>query len=70
MRHLSLKKHFRHPHFMDKHTMAVKLDHMVHDERFWGIVALVLLLGFIALAIWLSPEGTTDQPPGTLFKYY
>lgn len=58
MYHLSLK-HFEH-----------SLGHMVHDERFWGVVALIILLGFIILSVWMSPRGSTGTPPSTFFGYY
>lgn len=60
MYHFSMKKYFSHEH---------ALTHMIHDERFWGIVALILLLAFIFLAVWLSP-GEQSSPPSTFFKYY
>lgn len=60
-----------HPHHIHSYevlTSSEKFRHMFHDERFWGVVALLLLIGFIFLAVWLSPNEVTE-PPSTFYRY-
>ncbi|MCK4886253.1 MAG: hypothetical protein KAS96_02635 [Planctomycetes bacterium] len=62
---LHLKNIFRSGHGIhmpDRHHMAVKLEHLVHDESFWATaVALALIAIFIAVAVWATL--TSQQSP-------
>ena len=53
-----------HMHVPDGHKLAGKLSYVVHDERFWGIVAMILFLALIvALAILANGEGGSPVYP-------
>ena len=42
-----------HAHKPDWHLFGTRLQHLIHDPRFWAAVALIVLLGFmIAMAIF------------------
>jgi len=62
---LHLKNIFRSDrgiHMPDRHHMAVRLGHLVHDESFWATaVALALIAIFIAVAVWATL--TSQQSP-------
>ena len=52
--------HMPHLHLTNGHLMhdsGVKINHMVHDERFWLIVTLAILGGLITLSVWAGIKG-------------
>jgi hypothetical protein len=52
--------------------MTLKLEHMVHDERFWPIVImLAVIVSFVFLAVWAGIYGETglEQRSVTPFPY-
>ena len=55
-----------HIHRFDRREMATKLHHLVHDDRFWAIAVLVLLLTlFVVISILTVKSGAkinTDAP--------
>ena len=52
------KVHVPKMHMPDRHDMTLRMDHLVHDERFWAIVALVAVTALIiTLAILTKPGG-------------
>ena len=56
-------------HKPEWHLFEMRLEHMVHDPRFWAAVALAVILGgMIALAILSSGTGT-DAPLAPFFPY-
>ena len=55
------------------HTLAIKVEHMVNDERFWPSVLAVVLVGlFVGLLIWagLYGEASPNQLPAYPFSPY
>ena len=65
------KKH--HMHLMNRHDMALRMDHMIHDERFLPLLIAAILLGaFIAVIIWVMLTGGTPntQIPMRTFSPY
>jgi len=51
--------------------MAVRLDHMIHDERFWPIIiAMFLIIAFIALALWFGLAGETNKEVLPAYPFY
>ena len=47
-----------------RHTVAVKFDHMVHDERFWPIMVTLLLFALlIGIALWAAYTGEPQVSP-------
>ena len=72
MYHLSMKNWRHYVHMPSGHNAALRMSHMVHDERFWVIAALAILLGsIVTLAVWgiLSEEPTTDFRPLMPYGY-
>ncbi len=64
--------HVRHMHMPNAHQMAVKINHMIHDSRFWAVVALVVITLLIILtAILSSSSGARplDRIPGPAFPF-
>ena len=58
-------------HTPSRHNMTVRLDHMVHDERFWPIViALLLIIAFVALALWVGLGGQTNEEMFPTYPFY
>ena len=52
-----------HPHKPDWHLFGIRMEHLIHDPRFWAAVALIVLLGLmIAMAIFSSGTGTPLAP--------
>ncbi len=58
-----LKRWVSHIH-MPRGHLGVRMDHLVHDDRFWAMVVIAaLLIAFAAIVIW---AGTTiESTPGT-----
>ena len=58
-------------HMPKRHDMAVRMDHMVHDERFWPIViAMFLIIAFITLALWVGLAGETNKEILPTYPFY
>lgn len=56
-------------HVPGRHSAAVRMEHIIHDERFWPIVVTLALLALlVAVAIWAGASGeqelqiTPDRP--------
>ena len=66
MKNLGGKIHMPHihmPHMPDAHQMGIKFNHVVHDSRFWAVVALVVIATLIVLTALLSSSGSTPVTP-------
>jgi len=45
-------------HMPSMHNMAVRMEHLAHDESFWAtVVALTLIAIFIGVAVWATLTG-------------
>lgn len=53
------------------HTMGIRLDHIIHDPRFWAGLALAILLGAMILATVFSRStgGTPMTPTYPIYPY-
>jgi len=60
-----------HMHKPNWHTVGVRFDHMIHDPRFWAVLALAALFGLMVLAAILSEStgGTTMTPIYPTYPY-
>ncbi|MBC8378038.1 MAG: hypothetical protein H8E62_02590 [Planctomycetes bacterium] len=60
-----------HRHKPDWHTMGIRLDHLVHDPRFWAALALAILLGAMIAATILTKSigGTPVVPTYPLYPF-
>lgn len=59
-------------HMPDRHSMTVKLEHMVHDESFWATAAALAFIAiFIAVAVWGTVAGWQSPRvmPGPYYPY-
>ena len=57
-------------HIPDRHHMAVRLEHLVHDQSFWAtVVALALIAIFVAVAVWATLNGQ-QSPRAIPTPYY
>lgn len=63
---------YKHKHpFSDKETLTVKMDHLVHSEKFWEVVLLLFLVAaFIGLAIWAGLQGNVPQNEMPVTPYW
>ena len=58
---LKMKNLGTHMHMPNRHDMALKFGHIVHDDRFWVVMALVIFMGILlAAAIWASLQGESS----------
>jgi hypothetical protein len=55
------------------HNLAVKIEHLLCDKRFWGAVGIILLIaGFLALLIWAAQQqnpGMNSPMYGPIYPY-
>lgn len=66
------KPGWMHLHKPDWHTMGLRLDHLIHDPRFWcGLALLVLFVLMIVTAILTEPIAPTTLPshPSPIYPY-
>jgi hypothetical protein len=62
------KPNWVHWHKPDWHTMGIRLEHLIHDPRFWAGLALAILLGAMILATIFSKY--TGGTPMTTYPIY
>lgn len=68
MYHIPVKNWMHHLHIPKRGDVAIRLDHIVHDERFWAIVGAAILLGvLITLAVLTT---TSESPPPIVTPMY
>ena len=70
---LPLKNWIHRVHMPSRDTLALRMSHIVHDERFWPImVAIALMATFIAIAIWAGMTGGSagEEVPTRPFRPY
>jgi len=53
-----------HPHMPNRHDMALRFEHITHNERFWLIVTLTILFGLLIFFAILGAVkgGGVEQP--------
>ena len=56
------KPRWIHGHRPDWHGFGVHFGHLVHDPRFWGAIALIILFGLLIMAIIFSRAGSREAP--------
>ena len=61
---LHLKNRLKHKHMPNAHRAAHMMKHMVHDERFWAVVALIMLMAaIITIVLVIGPTSISQQQP-------
>lgn len=63
------RPNWMHLHKPDWHTVGVRLDHLVHDPRFWAAVALAVLLGMMIMTMILSGGGSSGPYRTPIYPY-
>jgi hypothetical protein len=60
-----------HRHKPNWHTMGPRLDHVIHDPRFWATLALAILLTLIIITMIFSKpvSGTNRVPFYSIYHY-
>ena len=67
---LPMKNWVHHMHMPNMHNMSVHCSHIIHDERFWPIVVVGLLLAaFIGLAIWGILTGQPGEETTPIYPF-
>jgi len=63
MSHLSVKSWIHGIHMPKKHGVAMSMAHLVHNDRFWALVALAVLIGLVLTVALLTGyrEGTGPE---------
>ena len=72
MYRLHFTKRLGHIHMPDRHYFALHLGHLVHDPRFWLVLAAVAFLAFlIGVTIWgiLYGESGMETPLSPYYRY-
>ncbi|MHC4123533.1 MAG: hypothetical protein ACYSSI_08175 [Planctomycetota bacterium] len=67
------EKILHHIHMPTRGNAALKIDHLVHDERFWALlVGIALIAGFVILVILISlyAESNPDSMPELPTYFY
>lgn len=59
-----------HMHKPDWHLFAARLDHMIHDPRFWAVLVLVALFAAMIALAFVSRSGIiTNAPFAPIYPY-
>ncbi len=76
MYRLKLRQNSSHMYMPQNRGMLMKADHLVHDSRFWAVIAIFAFLALlIILAVWagMADGPRTNQPwpiPPYWYGYY
>ena len=60
-------------HFPSRHQIALRMDHVIHQENFWATVLAIILIGiFVGIVIWAALSGdvgTTEIMPRPYYPF-
>ncbi len=71
MYHIPLKSLVHRMHMPSRHETGVKMQKLVHDERFWAIVAIVVIMALLITLAIVAGTGTGASPNFTpMYPYY
>ncbi len=71
MYHIPLKSWVHHTHMPHRHNMAVKMQSLFHDERFWAIFAITVIMALLITLAIVAGKGTGASPDFTpIYPYY
>lgn len=65
MYHIPLKSLVHNVHMPNKHNMAVKMQTLFRDERFWAIFAIVIIMALLITLAIVAGKGTGASPDFT-----
>ena len=66
MYHIPINRWVHSIHMPHSHDIGLRMGHVVHDERFWPIMAMVIFLAiivFLAILGAFGGEGGTETTP-------
>lgn len=59
-----------HPHKLNWHVLGLRLEHLLHDPRFWAAIALVVLFALMVItAIYAKPGQGSMTPLAPMYPY-
>ncbi len=71
MYRIPLKSWVQHVHMPNRHNMAVKMQTLFRDERFWAIFAIVVIMALLITLAIVAGRGTGTSPDFTpIYPYY
>lgn len=71
MYHIPVKNWMHHVHIPKRHDMAMRMGHVVHDERFWAIMGAAILLGLlITLAVLTATSGNQGPIVNPMYPFF
>ena len=66
---LHFNKMFSHIHLVPGHALIKHFEHLMHDKRFWGILALAAFgTALIILMAWVASAGVGQTPATTPYN--
>lgn len=63
MHHISIKNRFHHIHLPERRDSVLKIDHLIHSEGFWAVVAITMILLTLMLIAWWGNVSTIVPLP-------
>ena len=64
-----MQLHVPHMHMPTWHEMAERASQLLHDRRFWAIVAAASLIAFLLLLAFLTRGSTGQQTPMHFYHF-
>ena len=71
MYHVPIKSWAHHMHMPHMHNIGVNMHKMARDERFWAILAIVIIMALLITLAIIAGKGTGTSPNFTpMYPYY
>lgn len=71
MYHVPIKSWIHHVHMPKGRNVGIKMHKMVRDERFWAILAIVIIMALLITLAVIAGKGTGTSPNFTpMYPYY
>ncbi|MBW8015083.1 MAG: hypothetical protein FVQ82_02780 [Planctomycetes bacterium] len=63
MHYISVKNWLHHMHLPQRRDSVVNINHLVHSEGFWALVAITMILATLFLLAWWGNVSTISPLP-------